>query len=253
MGFAMLRRWVEQGGATRFSVVTPRLESLHGLPVEHFPSIQAFAAAKPTPDSVVLAVRPQHLPALLPTLRPFAASLFISVAAAKTLAFYQSLLGEAVAVIRAMPNLAVKTGQGATLLVANAAVTPAQRGVAQRLFHPLGLVAWLTEEAQMEAATALSGCGPAYFYLLADVLAKAGTELGLAPALAQSLAKQTLLGSAALWQNDSTTATDCYQSIAVQGGMTEAALQVLQQNAALQQLMATALQAAVRRAGEMGG
>lgn len=250
MGYAMLRRWVELRVAAQFSVITPRLESLHGLEakgVRHFADVELFKPEAP-PDVLIFAVKPQILAEVLLQYRAFNKALMLSVAAAKPLSLYEGIFGNNMRMVRAMPNLAVKLGQGVTLLAANAQVDSADKRTVETLLKPLGLVAWLVDEGQMDAGAALSGCGPAYFYLLAEALAEAGAALGLAPDLAATLAKQTLMGSAALWQDDPSSGATLYQSIAVKGGMTEAALIVLQQDNALKNLMQEALKAAVLRA-----
>lgn len=250
MGYAMLRPWVERRAAARFTVITPRLESLHGLEKQGVQHIAYPADMDDVPDIMVLAVKPQILGAVLSDYKKFCGTLFLSVVASKPLEFYEKTLGPA-RVVRAMPNLPAKIGQGATLLVANNNVHAADKTQIEKLVTALGLAVWLDHEGQMDAATALSGCGPAYFYLMADILARAGAELGLAPALAQQLAKQTLIGSAGLWQADNTAAQTLYESIAVKGGLTEAALGVLQQEDALKTLMRGALLAAMERAKKL--
>jgi pyrroline-5-carboxylate reductase len=250
MGGAMLRPWMESRVADSIYVVTPRPDH---VPVKAG-LLQVVAApdklpAGFVPDVIVLAVKPQILGDVLPAYKAYAASsLFISVAAGKKLSFYESALGHQARVVRAMPNLPAQLGEGATLLVANAAVSEADRAMAENLLAALGKAYWLENENQMDAGTALSGCGPAYFYLLADVLAREATALGLPAVLAQDLARQTLIGGAALWREQPKSASDLYQSIAVKGGMTEAALAALQKDDALKALARQALAAAINRA-----
>lgn len=250
MGYAMLRPWVESRAAQRFSVVTPRLESLHGLEAKGVTHIPFASALRPdeVPDVVVLAVKPQILDAVLADYRAFAAqSLFLSVVAGKPLALYEKSLGTGARIVRAMPNLPAKVGAGACLMVASAGVSEADKKRVTSLMAPLGLSAWLPDESMMDAATALSGCGPAYFYYMTDVLAAVGAGLGLPQALATQLAKQTLLGSAALWTKEDASAKTLYESIAVTGGMTEAALAILQEKQVFKDLMEAALKAAAAR------
>jgi pyrroline-5-carboxylate reductase len=251
MGYAMLQRWVETGAAVAIKVVTPNSESLHGLDKKGVQYIQyptSISSDDEAPDVIVFAVKPQILPDVLKDYRQFhAKSLYLSIAAGKTLDFYVDALGGQARVIRAMPNLPVKSGEGATLLVRNTFTTRADAATAEQLLSGLGMVAWLEKEALMDTATALSGCGPAYFYLLADLLAKAATELGLPPELSAALARQTFLGSATLWREDNLSAETLYRNIAVKGGMTEAALNVFQDQDALKTLIHKALDAAAAR------
>jgi pyrroline-5-carboxylate reductase len=203
-----------------------------------------------TPDVVVFAVKPQVLETVLESYKKFPNALFLTIAAGKPLAVYESILGNT-RIIRAMPNLAAKVGEAATLLVAGKQAGPVDRTLAEKLFGVLGPTFWLEAESQMDAATALSGCGPGYFYLMAEVMAEAGVSLGLPEAMAQSLARQTLIGSAAFCKSEEATLKTLYQNVAVKGGMTEAAINVLQENDALKSLMLKALQAAVERARKL--
>lgn len=255
MGHAMLVPWVKARAAENIFVVTPRLESLSGLEargVTHVPFPQNLPPHV-QPDVVVFAVKPQIAADVVPAYRSFSGALFLSVIAGKKLGFYETLLDEKARLIRAMPNLPAKVGKGATLLAAGAHATESDKQNAQKLLGSLGMASWLPDENMMDAATALSGCGPAYFYLLADVLGSAGVQCGLPADLAAQLARQTLLGSAALWDAQNESAAMLYQSIAVKGGMTEAALAVLQDNNQLQELMRKALDTAIERAKKLAG
>lgn len=253
MGYAMLRPWVKGKAAARITVVTPERDTLHGLEAEgviYAPDADAVQDA----DVVVFAVRPQILGDVLQGYRKLAArSLFISIAAGKKLAFYEAGLGAGIRMVRVMPNLPAKYGEGATLLVKNANATSADAALSEKLLGVLGKAAWLDSENFMDAATALSGCGPAYFYYMADQLAAVGAELGLPADLSRDLAKQTLLGSATLWRAENESAETLYQNIAVKGGMTEAALSVMQENDALKALLRKALEAAVARGKALAG
>lgn len=257
MGYAMLRPWVKGKAAARITVVTPERDTLHGLEAEgvmYAPGADAVQDA----DVVVFAVRPQILGDVLTGYQKLAGrSLFISIAAGKKLAFYEAGLGAGIRagirMVRAMPNLPAKYGEGATLLVKNAAATSADAALSEKLLGVLGKAAWLDNENLMDAATALSGCGPAYFYYLADQLAAVGAGLGLPADLSRDLARQTLLGSATLWRAENESAETLYRNIAVSGGMTEAALSVMQENDALKALLRKALEAAVARGKVLAG
>lgn len=255
MGHAMLRPWVKAGIAQTIYVVAPRLESLHGLETEgvrHVPFPQNLPADI-IPDAIVFAVKPQIAAEVVPAYAKVRPALFLSVIAGKKLAFYETALGHKTPIIRAMPNLPAKVGKGATLLCANAEVSDPQKKVAQTLLSVLGTTLWLDHEDAMDAATALSGCGPAYFYYMAEALAEAGRALGLPAQTAATLARQTLIGSASLWEAEPQSAAMLYQSIAVKGGMTEAALAILQERNSLKNMMKNALLAAVTRAKNLAG
>jgi pyrroline-5-carboxylate reductase len=267
MGYAMLSRWIEgRGGEARVAdtihVVTPHRESLKGLEAKGVHFAQSFMSLPPEtqndappdvpPDVIVFAVTPQIIGEVLRDYKKYSSTLFISVAAGKTLDFYAGVLGGTSRIIRAMPNLPAKCGEGATALVKSTFTTQADMKVAESLLSGLGMTAWLQDESLMDSVTALSGCGHAYFYALADVLAKTGIEMGLAPDLAHALAKQTFIGAAAYWKTETSSAETLYNNIAVEGGMTEAALSVLQNNNALKTLMGQAMNAAVQRGKDLG-
>lgn len=249
MGFAMLQPWVLKHAAETIWVITPDAQSLRGLQEKGVHHVAYPHTLPPdiTPDVIVFAVKPQILGDVLKEYAGYKDSLFLSVAAGKKLNVYAANLGSTARVVRVMPNLPAKVGEGATLLVANANVTADDKSHAEKLISMLGTIAWLSDEALMDAATALSGCGPAYFYLLTDIMGQVGHEMGLPKELALTLARQTMIGSAALWKVEPEAAHTMHQNIAVKGGMTEAALAELQQNDALKALLRKALMAASER------
>lgn len=250
MGYAMLRRWVEARAASTISVVSPQRESLNGLEKKgvHYIEFPATLPENINPDVIVFAVKPQILGDILKEYKRFNKSLFLTIAAGKPLDFYAQHLGATARIVRAMPNLPAKVGEGATLMVRNANALDADAALAEGLLAGLGMAAWLEKEELINTATALSGCGPAYFYYLADVIADVGAQMGLPKDLAARLARQTCIGAAALWKEDGSSAETLYQSIAVKGGMTAPALAELQQNDALKKLMHQAFSAALRQA-----
>jgi len=255
MGYAMLRPWVDSRVASNIWVVTPHIESLQNIKISPFDQNGVHHVGTPLqlpadlrPDFVLFAVKPQIIGAVLPDYRRFSDALFLSVAAGKSLLFYQEILGAGARIIRAMPNMPAKYGKGITLLSQNHLCAAQDAAHAKDLLSVLGEVVFLSDETMMDAATALSGCGPAYFYYLADALADTGEKLGLSADIAKLLARQTLIGSAALWEFDNQTAQYLYESIAVKGGMTEAALAVYSHDNALKNLTDKALEEAVKRA-----
>jgi pyrroline-5-carboxylate reductase len=246
MGRAMLAPWLTGKAAQKIWVVEPEGASLRDKPV----TLCTNAGGLPkdlNPEAIVFALRPQVIEQELPDYKRFSGSLFLSIAAGKKLETYQRHLGTEARVIRAMPNLAAKVHEAVVVMAAGAKATSPDRTVAEVLFSPLGKGYWLDNENLMDAATAVSGCGPAYFYLLADALAKGGEGIGFSRELAESLARQTLIGAAAFAKEDPHSVEELYQSVAVKGGMTEAALKVLQNNEVLQKLMENALKAALEQ------
>jgi pyrroline-5-carboxylate reductase len=210
----------------------------------------------PEPGAVlVLGIKPQGLETAAPGLDRLIGrdTLLVSILAGKTIADLRARLPRARAVVRAMPNLPASIGRGATGACANPEVTPAQRAAAEALFAANGTMAWLTDEAQIDAVTAVSGSGPAYVFLLAETLADAGIAAGLDPDVARSLARATVAGAGALLDADPAEAADLRRNVTSPGGTTAAALDVLMRPDGLGALMREAVAAARRRAEDLAG
>ena len=194
--------------------------------------IQATAKSGPleAPASVILvAVKPQVMDRVLPELAPLAGpdTLVISIAAGRTLASIAAHFPKSTAVVRAMPNTPAAIGRGIAVCVANEVVTPAQHRLCEDLMSAVGEVAWLDDEAQMDAVTAVSGSGPAYVFLLAEALASAGATAGLDPNLARRLAVATVTGAGELMHRSRTDPRILRENVTSPGGTTAAALSVL--------------------------
>lgn len=203
---------------------------------------------------LVLAVRPQDVgpvlkgvSSLLHTQRP----LVLSIAAGVRVATLEAWCGEGVPVMRAMPNRAALVGAGATALYAPPSVGAAQRAAAEHIARGVGGLVWVSEEDHLEVVTALSGSGPAYFFLLAEYMAEAAEALGLAPPVARILAAATLHGAGVLAHSGVTDLARLRAEIASPGGTTEAALAVFT-SAGLKATVERALAAAARRSRELG-
>lgn len=210
------------------------------------------AAAAADADLVVLAVKPQHagraLQALYPTLLQRQA-VVLSIAAGLRLADLARACPPGTALIRAMPNRPALLGAGVTALYAPASVSTEQRALAELVGAAAGRAVWLRTEAELDVVTALSGSGPAYFFLLAEQMAQAAAALGLAPATAALLAAETLYGSGLL-AHQGTALADERAAVTSSGGTTEAALAVLHQGG-FEALIARALQAASERSAQL--
>jgi pyrroline-5-carboxylate reductase len=151
-----------------------------------------------------------------------------------------------------MPNTPAAIGRGITVAVPNAKVTPAQRHAADLLLAAAGAVEWIADEALMDAVTAVSGSGPAYVFLLAEELAKAGVAAGLPASLAEKLARVTVAGSGELLHRSNEEAATLRKNVTSPGGTTAAALEVLMANDGLDPLMKKAIIAATKRSKELG-
>jgi pyrroline-5-carboxylate reductase len=202
---------------------------------------------------VVLAVKPQDAAAVLTALAGrwgARGPLLISVAAGLRVATLQAWCGPGVAVVRAIPNRPALVGAAATGLFAPPRVAASQRATAEQVFKSVGEVVWVPTEDALDVVTALSGSGPAYFFLLAELMAEAAERLGLEGPAARRLAAATLYGSGLLAHDGDADLTRLRAEVTSRGGTTEAALRVLE-DAGLRASVARALEAAAQRGREL--
>ncbi len=255
MGGAMLAGWLEQG-LTEAVVVEPYAASAAAFAgrVTVVPSADAIPPGF-TPGVMVLAIKPQEAAATLPHYARFAAAgaLVVSIMAGRNVAGMQALLGAEAAVVRAMPNTPAAVRQGYTCCYPSPAVTPAQRALADRLLTAVGLVDWVEDEALIDPVTAVSGGGPAYVFLLAEVLEAAAIAQGLPPALARRMARATVSGSGALLAASPEDSAQLRVNVTSPKGTTERALGVLMAPDAWPKLMNDAIAAATARSRELAG
>jgi pyrroline-5-carboxylate reductase len=200
----------------------------------------------------VLAVKPQQLKDVATQLAPLAqrAPLVISVAAGITLAQLRAWLGDSPGLVRAMPNRPAFIGAGVTALYAAPGLPVAARAIADRLFAAVGISVWLEEERQMDAVTAISGSGPAYFFRLIELLERAAIDEGLPPAMARLLAVETAKGAGLLAAQGSFSPGELRAQVTSPGGTTAAALAVLE-TGGLSAIVSRAVAAARARAEEL--
>ncbi len=175
----------------------------------------------------------------------------LSIAAGKTLGYFEAHLGATAAIVRAMPNTPAAVGRGMTVLVANRAVSQQQRKVCGALLAAVGEVDWVGKEELLDAVTALSGGGPAYVFLLIEALAEAGVEAGLPAELAMRLARGTVAGAGELVRQADEPASTLRENVTSSGGTTLEALKILTAPDGLQPLLNRAIAAATRRSREL--
>jgi pyrroline-5-carboxylate reductase len=201
------------------------------------------------PQVIVMAVKPQVMGDVFPAIAKRAGpdTITLSIAAGKTLASFAGHLPVGSAVVRAMPNTPALIGRGMTVLCANPSTTPAQRDVCSALMGMVSHVAWIEDEGDMDAVTAVSGSGPAYVFLLCEAMTEAGITAGLAPELAAQLAKTTIWGSSELMWVSLDAPARLRENVTSPGGTTAAALDVLRGDRGLAELMTSAVAAAVAR------
>jgi pyrroline-5-carboxylate reductase len=252
MGGAMLTGWLAGGLDPRRVVViepspSPEIAALAAKGIRLNPPAKDTG----TVETLVVAVKPQSFRDAGAVLKPFAApaTLVVSIMAGATIASISGVCGGAV--VRAMPNTPAAIGRGITVAVAAGNVSAAQRTVADALLRATGAVEWVDDETLMDAVTAVSGSGPAYIFLLAEELARAGVEAGLPAELATRLARETVAGSGELLRRSEASSATLRQNVTSPGGTTAAALEVLMGPDGMQPLMIRAIAAATRRSKEL--
>lgn len=257
MGGAMLTGWLAQGlDAKRVVVIEPHpsveITALAAQGIRLNPSAKEAGEV----DTLVVAVKPQSFREAGASLKPFVgpSTLVVSIMAGMTIASLEAVLFEKVSggsVVRAMPNTPAAIGRGITVAVAAKKVSAAQRAVADALLRATGSVEWVTKESLMDAVTAVSGSGPAYVFLLAEELARAGVAAGLPVELATKLARETVAGSGELLHRSELTSTTLRQNVTSPGGTTAAALEVLMGTGGMQTLLTRAVAAATQRSKDL--
>lgn len=255
MGGAMLEGWLK-GGADPARVVAldptppPEVKALldkHGVRLN--PPVSGVTDA----EVVVVAVKPQIMEDVLPGVVSLKASepLILSVAAGKTIASFERHFGADAAVIRTIPNTPAAVGRGITAMAANPNVSPAQMELARTLLSAVGEVVTVENEGLIDAATAVSGSGPAYVFYLTECLAAAGAKAGLPADLAMQLARATVAGAGELMRVSGIEAATLRQNVTSPKGTTYAALQVLMADNGMQPLFDQAIEAATLRSREL--
>jgi pyrroline-5-carboxylate reductase len=254
MGGAMLQGWLALGlDPKKIAVVEPTpSDEIAALAAR---GVRINAAAIADARVIVIAIKPQEAAKVVPALRSMIGpdTLAISIMAGKTLAFLQGALGADAAIVRAMPNTPAAIARGITVGAPNARVSSAQRDLAHQLLAAIGAVEWVEDEALIDAVTAVSGSGPAYVFLLAESLARAGAAAGLPADLAARLARATVSGSGELLHRSPLDAATLRQNVTSPNGTTAAALGVLMAPDGLDPLMEQAIAAATKRSRELAG
>jgi pyrroline-5-carboxylate reductase len=258
MGGALLAGWLARGMAPSDVVVqdpSPAPEVAELIAHHGIASTPRAEPRERPPAVIVLAVKPQVMDAVLAPLARLVGpeTLVVSIAAGRTIASLARHLPDGTAIVRAMPNTPAAIGRGITVGVPNAHVSAAQKALAQELLTAVGEVGWVTDEALMDAVTAVSGSGPAYVFLLAECLAAAGEAAGLDPDLARRLARETVSGVGELLHRSDLDPATLRRNVTSPGGTTEAALGVLMRRDGLAALLAEAVAAATRRGRELAG
>ncbi|WP_019409169.1 pyrroline-5-carboxylate reductase [Pseudomonas psychrophila] len=238
--------------AAQIRASDPGAETRAKVTAEH--GIEVFAdnaQAVQDADVIVIAVKPQAMKAVCQDLRPHLKphQLLVSIAAGITCASLLNWLGNQ-PLVRCMPNTPALLGKGVSGLFATADVTAEQRQQADELLSAVGIVLWVDTEAQIDAVTAVSGSGPAYFFLLIEAMTAAGVKLGLPREVAEQLAQHTALGAAHMAVASDVDAAELRRRVTSPAGTTEAAITSFQADG-FEAIVEKALSAAAHRSAEM--
>lgn len=256
MGGALLKGWLDNPAIEAIHVLEPT-----GIPDEfaNAPKIKSYIDAHifntgaKNLSAIVLAVKPQVIDRACASVAPAVKEnvVVISIAAGKKLDSLAPHFNPGQPIIRAMPNTPASIGQGISVAIAGKNAKDAHKNAATQLLSAAGKLEWIEDESLFDAVTAVSGSGPAYVFLLIETLTKAGIQQGLDAAFAERLARQTVIGSAALAAHESgTSALQLRQNVTSPGGTTAAALEILM-NGSFQKLFDDAIAAATKRGKEL--
>ena len=252
MGMGLLKGWLAGGlDKAALIVLEPRPSpELQKLNVRLNPPVEDIAKAAPLAS--VLAVKPQIATEVLPSLADHLPrdGLVLSILAGTRLSTLENLAGGR-AVIRTMPNTPASIGHGMSVLCAGANVPSAQREIGETLMQAVGKTVWLDDESLMDAATAISGSGPAYVFHLVESMSAAGVTLGLAEEVAANLARATVAGAGAMLDHLPQSAETLRENVTSPNGTTAAALDILAAPEGLRALMNKAAKAAAQRSAEL--
>lgn len=253
MGGALLRAWLAGDGFPPCIVQEPHPADWLSEAAKSGRAAVNVDGAKPA-DILVLAVKPQYMGDVLPLAAKWvdAGTVVVSVAAGSTIAQMAGGLGGHKKIVRVMPNTPALVGKGMSVLCAHGSVSAEERASVERLFEGVGNTAWLEDETLMDAVTAVSGSGPAYVFLLAEVMAAAGVKQGLPEDLAMQMAMTTIWGAGEMMGQGLDTPTQLRENVTSPGGTTAAALAVLMAEPGLRELLDKAIDAATKRGRELG-
>jgi pyrroline-5-carboxylate reductase len=252
MGCAMLSGWLAQGlDAACVAVIEPQPSDEIRAHLAKGVRLNPSPREAGTVTAFIVALKPQAFREAAPGLKPFidTTTLVVSIMAGTTITALSEVLGGYI--VRAMPNTPAAIGRGITVAVAAKDVSAAQRDTADGLLRATGSVEWVGDEGLIDAVTAVSGSGPAYVFLLAEELARAGVAAGLPEALATKLARETVAGSGELLHRSDLAAATLRQNVTSPGGTTAAALAVLMGQDGFQSLLTRAVAAATKRSKEL--
>ena len=258
MGRALVKGWLKSNEIKNIIIIEPVKQDFSDLKnyktkIVIYKNIKHLASYNII-DVLVLAVKPQKIENILLELNPLSKKikLIISIIAGIKINKYEKYLGKSVPIIRAMPNTPASEGEGITAIVKNTICNEVSFEYSREILSSLGEVVTLNKEFQIDAVTAVSGSGPAYFFYFVEALINAATKLGLEDELAYKLALSTFIGSGILAKNLNQNLVELRQSVTSPGGTTEAGMKKLIENDNLFKILEDAVQSAHHRSIEIG-
>lgn len=258
MGRAMLEGWLQKGvvDPSVVHVVEPasQLREKAAQLGVHVYGAASSLQVDLTPDLIIFAVKPQVMFDVTPAYKPLVerGAAIVSVAAGIGTAKFEDQFGANASIIRVMPNTPAAVSEGMMVIYENEATTSAQSDIVKGLMSASGAIAVLADESLMDAATAVSGSGPAYVFHVIEVLRDAGIDAGLPPDVAKLLAEQTVYGAACYANQSDTEPGTLREQVTSPNGVTAEALKVLMKDNALKNLMREAVIAARERSKQLG-
>ena len=259
MGGAMLAGWLETSFVDEaIHVIEPNPKAVDQFADATGVTIVKTAhdiSADVNPSVVILAVKPQTMDDAIIPLKRFVGpnTVFLSIAAGKTIRYFEDKLGQKAAIVRAMPNTPASVGRGVTVFVPNNNVSEETTLLCGDLLSAVGEAISIDDEALLDPVTAVSGSGPAYVFFLIEAMAAAGEKAGLPGDLAYRLAKTTVAGAGELARQSEDSASQLRINVTSPGGTTAAALEILMDKDGIQPIVDRAIQAASRRSKELAG
>ena len=257
MGGAMLDGWINHGSISNgVYVIEPDSELMIRFKSKDRVRTVTNLTELPltfSPSVVILALKPQIMDEVLDPLVRFVDTdtVFLSIAAGKTIEYFETKLGSKSAIVRAMPNTPAAIGQGITVYTCNSKVSSIQSEECGKLLSAIGATILLDDEGLLDAVTAVSGSGPAYVFLLIEAMAAAGVKAGLEPELSMQLARATVSGSAKLARLSDERPSQLRENVTSPGGTTAAALEILMGKKGILPVFDRAIAAATKRSKEL--
>ena len=251
MGQSMIHGWLNGGlSSGSLQIIDPNIKTTDKFLTKNNLKMSSIEEIDLTQDIIVVAVKPQSMENVLSTLKEKVTSqtTIISIVAGYTTQDIRRYIGSEPQLIRTMPNTPAAIGKGMTAIFSDGKLTSNIRLEVEELFRAIGEYCWIEEEDSMHLITAISGSGPAYYYLLTECLVDIATSKGLDQDIARLLVQQTFIGSASLAENfPNISPSQQRKNVTSPGGTTEAALKILMEDDKLKELFNEAINSATER------